>query len=85
LWHGKEIKICRNLRKGHRQAKDALPSAGTRDRLSGLFNVAAMRLAANRSPLSQADRENRNHADNMVPVFNTIAGRASFRAAALRA
>jgi hypothetical protein len=40
--------------------------------LAGLFNVAARRLAENRSTLNQADAENQNHGDNMVRAFKMI-------------
>lgn len=48
----------------------ARPTRGTD--LSGLFNVAAKTLAANRSTLNQADTENQNHGDNMVQAFKMI-------------
>ena len=41
--------------------------------LSALFEVATPALAANQSPLNQADTQNQNHGDSMVQAFSMIA------------
>ena len=53
-----------------RKISSRMPTSGTD--LSGLFNVAAKTLAANKSYLNEADTTNQNHGDNMVQAFNMI-------------
>lgn len=60
----------RSARATVRKLPSRPPARGTD--LAGIFNVAAKKLAANRSTLNDADMENQNHGDNMVRAFQMI-------------
>jgi hypothetical protein len=62
--------VGRSTRTTSRKLPSRPPARGTD--LSGIFNVAAKTLAANRSTLNQADADNQNHGDNMVQAFKMI-------------